>query len=66
MLRDPKILRTLLREKVLAGFDPSWNDCESWEDHWACWGVLSEREFDSIKEAARQERAHREVTSARA
>jgi hypothetical protein len=58
MLSDPSIVRTVLRRRVLAGYDPSW-DLESADDHGVDWLAISRDEFFQIERDAVRERRRR-------
>lgn len=56
MLSEKSAVTAKLRERVLAGYNPT-RDSESANDHWADWYVLSPEEFEEIKKAAAEEKA---------
>ena len=54
---DPQKVRQLLRQKILDGYNPT-RSIDSKEDHWIDWFVLSEKEFEDIKQQTLKERSH--------
>ena len=55
MRKDVAEVRTALRKKVLAGYEPE-RTLESAEDHWMDWFLLGSEEFEEIKRQALADR----------
>jgi hypothetical protein len=55
MIKDIKLVKEKLHKRVLNGYNPR-RDSESCEDHWADWFVLTEDEFEKIKQDAIEEK----------